>query len=215
MSNPPRPRRILHAVLAVVVGVTTAACVYDPDQRCGPAMSYVEAAKACVCNSNAAPVPGGCQVCPADEVAVAGKCGCAAGQTKDANNMCVTVAGLGDACDTASSPCTSTQYSYCAASGAGTAGTCTKTCGTDNDCDAAFTCADWEAQPYCRTFTGAGDPCASAADCTGDAKYCDSFQSHKCIVQNCSLVDNDCPRAQVCCDFSSFGLGTLCAGACQ
>jgi hypothetical protein len=178
-------------------------------------MTYAEAAKACVCDSNAVAVPGGCQVCAADEVPVSGKCDCAAGQTKNADHVCVTVAGLGDACDTGTSSCTSAQYSYCAASGAGTAGTCTNQCTTDNDCDSSYTCADWKSPAYCRTFTGVGDACASSADCTRDAKYCDTFQTHTCVVSNCSLTDNDCPRGSMCCDFSAFGLGTLCAGACQ
>src|SRR3954468_17713942 len=187
MQTPLRPRRIFHAVLAMVLGANIGACVYDADHRCGPALTYAPAVKACVCDSNAAAVPGGCQVCAADEVPVAGKCGCAAGQTKNADNVCAAVTGLGDSCDTAAAPCTSTEYPYCAVRGAGTAGTCTKRCTTDNDCAAVYTCADWEAQPYCRTFDGVGDPCGSSADCTRDAKYCDTFQTHTCVVQGCSL----------------------------
>lgn len=215
MAYRPRPGRILQAVLAVAIGATTSACVYDSDRRCGPAMTYVEATRTCVCDSNAVAEPGGCRACAADEIPVMGKCGCPAGQTKNADNVCSVVAGLGDPCDTATSPCTSAEYSYCAVDGAGTAGTCTKTCATDADCGSAYTCADWETQPYCRTFEGLGDTCASSADCTGDARYCDTFQTHTCVVSDCSLTDHDCPRSTMCCDFSAFGLGTLCAGACQ
>jgi hypothetical protein len=216
MPNPPRPCRVLYyAVVSVVLGGIIGGCLYDPDHRCGPAMTFVDAAKTCVCDSNAVAVTGGCKVCASDEVPVAGKCGCAAGQTKNADNVCAAVTGLGDACDTATQPCTNPQYSYCAVKAAGTAGTCTKTCGSDTDCDSSYTCADWEAQPYCRTFEGVGDSCASSADCTKDAQFCDTFQTHTCVIQGCSLTDQDCPRNSLCCDFSGFGLGTLCAGACQ
>ena len=191
-----------------------AACVYDSRQRCGAAMTFVEAANTCVCDPDAVAVPGGCHVCAADEVAVDGTCGCAPGQTKSTAGVCVTVAGLGDPCEAGSAPCTDATYSYCAVRAGETAGTCTKRCATNADCDAAYTCATWDAEPACRTFEGVGDSCASAADCTGDANFCDTFQTHTCGIAGCSLTANDCPRGSMCCDFSSFGLGTLCAGAC-
>jgi hypothetical protein len=178
-------------------------------------MTYVAAAKSCVCDSDAVAVPGGCQRCAADEVPQGTKCGCAAGKTKSADNVCVTIAGLGDPCDTTGAPCTDATYSYCDVRGAATTGTCTKLCAGNTDCGAAYTCATWEAQPYCRTFEGLGASCASSADCVGDAKFCDTFQTHSCVVSGCSLTANDCPRGLLCCDFSGFGLGNLCAGACQ
>ena len=210
--------RIPRAACCAVVVLTALAgsgCLFDSEKRCGPAMTYVTAANACVCDSDAIAVPGGCQVCAADEVPSGGKCACAPGKTKSADNICVTVAGLGDACDTASAPCTDATYSYCAVDGSGTAGTCTKQCASNTDCGATYTCARWEAQPYCRTFDGVGATCATSADCTGDAKYCETAQSHVCLISGCSLTANDCPRDLTCCDFSNFGLGTLCAGACQ
>jgi hypothetical protein len=202
-------------LIAALIGPLLEACVYDPDRRCGPAMTYLAATETCVCNSNAVPVPGGCRACAADEVTSGGKCACPAGQTKNTQGVCATVAGLGDPCDTQSAPCTDATYSFCATKGSGTSGTCTRTCTGNADCEAAYTCATWDAHPYCRTFAGLGDRCASPADCTGDAAYCDTFQSHTCIVSGCSLTTNDCPRDQTCCDFSGFGLGNLCAGACQ
>lgn len=203
------------AVLLALIGSIAGACVYDPGRRCGPAMTYLAAAEICVCDSDAVPVTGGCKRCAADEVVSGGTCACPPGETKNAQGACATVAGLGEACDTASSPCTDATYSYCATRGSATAGTCTRPCGSNADCDAAYTCATWEATPYCRTFDGLGDSCTSSADCTGDARYCDTVQTHGCVVSGCSLTDNDCPRGQTCCDFSVYGLGTLCAGACQ
>jgi hypothetical protein len=198
---------------AAVIALAISACLYNPDQRCGSAMHFVDAANACVCDSNAVAVAGGCKRCAADEVPGTAGCACPAGQTKDASNVCITVAGLGDACDTASNPCRDATYSYCAASGSGTAGTCTKACTSSNDCDAAYTCATWEAHPYCRTFSGVGNSCTGQGDCTGDANFCDSFQTHTCIISGCDLVKNDCPRGMICTDFSSFQLPNLCAGA--
>jgi len=214
MLNSPRRSRALFLLVTVALACVVTACIYDPNDRCGPAMTYVSASNSCVCDGNAIAVPGGCQVCAADEVAQGTKCGCAAGKTKDANNVCVAVAGLGDPCDT-SAACHDHTYSYCAHRTGGSAGSCTKTCTTNNDCDPAYTCATWEAQPYCRTFDGVGAACTTSADCMGDANFCDTFQTHQCGISGCSLTANQCPRGTMCCDFSAYGLGTLCAGACQ
>jgi hypothetical protein len=198
---------------AAVIALAISACLYNADQPCGPAMHFVEAANACACDSGAVAVAGGCKQCATDEVAGATGCGCAAGQTKNSSNVCVRVAGLGDACDTGSAPCTDAVYSYCATKGSDTAGTCTWSCTGNMDCDAAYTCASWEAHPYCRTFSDVGKPCMAAGDCTGDANFCDTFQTHSCIISGCDLVKNDCPRGMTCSDFSNFGLPNLCAGA--
>jgi hypothetical protein len=200
---------------ATLIAIAASGCVYDSSERCGPAMTFVEAVNACVCDANAVPVPGGCQACAPDEVPSGGECACAAGQTKSADNVCVAVAGLGDPCNATTAPCTDTTYSFCAIKSGGTAGTCTKACGSNDDCSTAYTCATWESHPFCRTFEGFGASCAGPADCTGDAAFCDSFMTHTCIVAGCSLTANECPRGTMCCDLSRFGLGTLCAaGAC-
>jgi hypothetical protein len=196
--------------------VVTGGCLYDSGDRCGPAMVYDTSLDACVCAPNAIVTGLGCTACADDEVIVAGKCGCASGYAKDASNVCEPVSGLGDACGSAGD-CSNPQYGYCAPSTAGeTAKTCTSTCGSDADCGAAYTCAVWEATPYCRQWSGLGQSCTGSADCAGDdASYCDTYQTHSCIVQGCSLSSDDCPRGTTCCDFSSYGLGTLCAEACQ
>jgi hypothetical protein len=203
----------LHAALWFAVLAMTA-CVYDSAQRCGSAMTFVEASNSCVCNPGAVAVAGGCQLCASDEVAADGKCACAAGKTKSAEDVCVTVAGLGDPCDASGAPCTDATYSYCAMRSGAAEGVCTKRCAANADCDAAYTCATWDAEPACRTFEGVGNACASPADCTGDANFCDTIQTHSCGIAGCSLTDNNCPRGSTCCDFSAYGLGTLCAGAC-
>jgi hypothetical protein len=210
MSKSPSKSRAVLGSLAALAGLVAGACVYDAGQRCGPAMMFVEAANACVCDSNAIAVAGGCQPCAADEVPAAGTCACPAGQTKSANNVCVAVSGFGLACDTATAPCADATYSYCAAAGAGTAGTCTKACASNTDCDTVYTCATWGPHPYCRTFAGVGVTCTSSADCVGDAKFCETFQTHSCVVAACSLTANDCPRGSRCVDYSGYGLPNIC-----
>lgn len=191
-----------------------AACFDDAD-RCGPNMTYDSERAECLCAPNAITAEGGCKACAADEVVVAGACGCAAGEAKNDAGVCAAVAGLGDTCG-ADAPCTDATYSICAPSTAGTtSGTCTKSCTSDADCGATYTCATWEAQPYCREFSGLGKSCSGQADCANqDAALCDVIQSHACIVQGCSLSANDCPRDMTCCDLSNFGVGTACLLEC-
>jgi hypothetical protein len=185
-------------------------CLYNADTPCGPAMDFDAASGVCVCQPDAISTGTGCTACAADEVVVDGACACPAGEAKDAADVCVVAHGLGDACQS-DADCTSAMYGRCAPTD-----TCTNACASDADCGGSFTCAVWEPRPYCRAWSGLGDTCTSNADCVGtDAVFCDTYQSHTCIVQGCSLTADDCPRDNTCCDFSSYGLGTLCAGACQ
>lgn len=198
--------------LSILVLVAAGGCVYDANNLCGQYMTYDAALEACVCVDNAIVEDLGCAPCPADEVVIAGACGCAPGSAKSAADVCERIAGLGDPCESASD-CTSSTYAYCAPGVAGS--TCTSTCEDDTDCADAYTCATWEPQPYCREFVGLGASCVSSADCAEtDATFCDTYESHTCIVAGCSLDNGACPRGTMCCDFSQYGFGTLCAAAC-
>ncbi len=169
-------------------------------------MSFASDLGVCVCNDNAVSSEGSCLACGADEVVVSNMCSCPAGTTKNAAGVCAEVAGLGTACD-AANPCESTMYGFCWDHNG--KGTCTQTCATDTDCPAAYTCADWEPTPYCRTFTGYGATCTTQEACsTFDADFC---VQGRCVIQGCRLDVSDCPRGTQCCDFSNFGVGTLCA----
>lgn len=204
---------VFQRLVTGVVCMLASACFDDAD-RCGPSMSYDAARAECLCAPNAIAVEGGCQACADDEVVVAGACACAAGEAKNADGRCAAVTGLGDACG-AAQPCTDTVYAYCAPATAGaTSATCTKRCTQDADCGAAYTCAIWEPEPYCRAFAGLGDPCSAQSECTGDAKLCDTVQSHECLVGGCSLTANDCPRDTQCCDLSVYGAGNVCMPGC-
>jgi hypothetical protein len=198
--------------ILVLVLVAAAGCVYDASDRCGPNMIFVAKLEACLCADNAIVEDLGCKACEPDEVVIAGACGCAPGSAKSADDVCERIAGLGDACASAGD-CTNPAYAYCAPGVAGS--TCTSTCDDDAGCGDAYTCATWEPQPYCRQFVGLGMSCTSSADCAAtDATFCDTYQSHTCIVAGCSLDNGACPRGTMCCDFSQYGFGTLCAAAC-
>jgi len=206
-----RRRRYRYLFLATALS----GCLYDASDRCGPAMKFAPELATCVCDDNAVATGLGCVPCASDEVVVSGACACPAGATKNADHVCERVVGLGDPCADATS-CTSEMYSMCAPDTAGTAaGTCTSGCASDADCGGAYTCATWEAVPYCRPFAGLGKTCGTSADCAdSDAQFCDTFQTHTCIVAGCTLGTDNCPRGSMCCDFSAYGLPTLCAEAC-
>jgi len=201
-------------LLLCVWAVLASACFAD-SERCEPGMSYNAERNVCTCAANAVAIEGGCLACASDEVVLADGCGCAAGETKNDASICAVAPGLGDPCS-AAQPCTDTTYNHCAPASAGsTAGTCTTTCASDADCGSTRTCATWEAQPYCRDFSGVGESCAMDGDCAGfDAQSCDTYRTHTCKVKGCSVDTDDCPRDSTCCDLSAFGVGTVCLEMC-
>jgi hypothetical protein len=197
-------------VLAVcAIARVLGGCVYDPDSNaCDTNMHYERALGVCVCNADAVAQAGGCKTCAPDEVVVGPACACAAGETKNSANLCAPVPGLGSTCTTTSS-CTEAPYDYCAVRDG--IGSCTKKCAIDTDCPDSYVCADWEPIPSCRTYTGYGATCTAADGCASyDANFC--ISGH-CVVHGCTVGVDDCPRDTKCCDFSSFGIGTLCAPA--
>jgi hypothetical protein len=198
---------LLRLALAATLATTSTGCLDSfLEPACGSYMYYDPEVAACLCDDNAIPVPLGCQPCAADEVVVGTQCACPPGQTKDAADLCVAVPGLGDTCDE-THPCTDAVYDTCAETSVD-AYTCTHACGIDDDCPAAYTCADWESAPYCREFTGVGNACAGPADCAGlDADFC---AQGLCVVDGCTVGVEECPRGMACCDLSEFGIGTLC-----
>jgi hypothetical protein len=60
---------------ALLILITAAACVYDADRRCGPAMRFDVGLDACVCEDTAVVDGLGCKACAEDEIAVDGSCG--------------------------------------------------------------------------------------------------------------------------------------------
>jgi hypothetical protein len=199
---------VLGAALAVLGG-----CTVDEADQCGPDMAYSEEQRICLCVDSAIEVAGGCQACAESEVVdrANNECICPEGQVRVDGEVCQAIAGLGDQCNGNDLTCEDTIYTVCAMSEDAATGYCTKPCAEDAECDDAYTCADWEEEPYCRSFTGQGQACESDADCAGnDAAACDTIQSHTCLVAGCSLELDDCPRGTGCCDLSIYGAGTLC-----
>lgn len=123
---------------------------------------------------------------------------------------------LGRMCDPAVPSCDS-EYPTCHAS-EDSAGYCTNECATSEECTGGFVC-DTSTEPgYCqRPPTGVGRSCASSADCASfEATYCETLQSHVCLVEGCTKSPNTCFQGQDCCDLTVVGLPTLCvpAGTC-
>jgi hypothetical protein len=85
------------------------------------------------------------------------------------------------------------------------AGRCERAPAEDAACAMDTNCDDVEPP------TGVGLECTSDADCAGtDATYCETLVSHACVVQGCSVEENDCFEGNECCDLSAFGMPTLC-----
>lgn len=155
-------------------------CLYDPSDRCGMGQDYDDDKKACVCVPGTVPDGTGCKPVPQ---------------------------GLGAACMPAMSSCPDPKYPSCQMAKDST-GYCTKAgCATNDDCPPKFTCATWEAVPYCqRAPTGLSKKCQASSDCAGqDADFCEGFVSHSCQVSGCNVAKNDCHTGTICCDLARLG----------
>ena len=169
----------------------------------------------CVCEPQSATTATGCQPCGAHEVPGATGCVCEAGYVKPEGGVCeLAPMGLGTACET-SAQCTDAAYGQCV-NGSDGKGYCTNACTSPEDCTGGYACDG----AVCRKPPeGLGKSCTSDAECAGtEATYCDTFQSHSCLVQGCSLAPDNCFTGWECCDLSAFGvLQPLCIpqGACS
>src|SRR6187402_947391 len=163
---PPRSKYRYAAALFALLGAMPSACVYDSSDRCGPNQVMFEDLR-CVCDTNFT-------------MNAAGVC--------EANKM-----GLGAACNP-SAPCTDPQYTHCEA-GADGSGYCTKAdCTVPEDCTEGYACDVSVTPSVCRRPpAGLAMSCTSDADCAGtEATYCDTFQSHSCLVQGCTVAPDNC-----------------------
>lgn len=204
--------RLLPAVL-VIAGL--GACLYDPDDPCSPNQEL----KGGVCRCEPGAVPDGegrgCTPCGANEVAAGLACMCAEGYARvDEDRPCERLpAGLGAPCGAEGLACADPDYDYCRATGS-TSGYCTSTgCETSADCPPLHACEQDGDVRFCeRPPTGQGMACASSEDCAGlEASYCETFQTHVCLVPDCTVEPDSCHEGWECCDLSSLGLDeTLC-----
>jgi hypothetical protein len=205
------PRHVLLALTPLIAAFQ--GCIFDADDRCGEGQVIYGDDVRCVCAEGATWTEEGCVPCGENEVPDATGCTCESGfvrPTPDA--ACEPVPGLGDDCDTESVPCTEPDYPYCQVV-SGTAGYCTASdCTTSSDCPAGYACETSGSPRFCkRPPVGAGESCESSADCAGtEATFCETFTTHQCLVEGCSLAPDDCFEGNTCCDLSQFGLPTVC-----
>jgi hypothetical protein len=216
---PPPAKYRLAAALFALLGVMPSACTYDPSDRCGPHQVMYEDLR-CVCDAHSATTATGCVPCGADEVPGATGCTCKPGYSKsEEGGACEpTPMGLGTACEV-STGCSDPRFNHCEP-GADGKGYCTETgCSSSADCTGGYACDALVTPSVCRRPPlGLAMSCTSDADCAGtEATYCDTFQSHSCLVQGCSLMPDNCFSGWECCDLSMYGIAQpLCIpqGAC-
>lgn len=191
------------------------ACIVE-DNRCSA--HQVRAADntfySCVCASGyvVSSEGYGCVACAEHEEAVAGKCECSVGYARASDTgRCEAQVGsaLGSACSE-SEPCSGANP-YCAESKDGAFCT-TRGCARNDDCPNGWRCLEADGEKYCgKPPSGFGMNCMSNADCeVTEAHYCETFQSHTCIVNGCAAHPADCPSQFVCCDLSTLIGQSLC-----
>jgi hypothetical protein len=211
-------KRLITLVLSsVLLGVVPAGCVYDPDQRCGPHQQLLPADR-CACEAGYVPGDNGCVACGEDERESNGECVCAAGYARPAQGAaCAPIpAELGAACDADSAPCPDGEYPLCHAT-KGSAGYCTNACASSDECDGGYRCHVDGAEGFCRRPPlGYGDSCETDQDCAaGEATFCETIQSHLCLVPCAAGQTAACFEGEVCCDYAVFNPVCVPADACS
>jgi hypothetical protein len=198
--------------ILLVFSLSGAGCLSE--DVCSPHQRVDEALR-CSCIEGTIPPASGtgdCIPCGEHEHVSAAACVCDEGYARaSAGEACTLIpSGLGVACS-ATQTCVDAEYHLCHGVGDG-AGYCTTTCGTGGECPAGYTCTADGSSSYCRRPpTGLGETCQSSADCSGyEASFCETFVSHVCLVQGCTLGGSDCYAGASCCDLSRFGMPTLC-----
>ncbi len=201
--------------LGALLSVAPTACVYDGDERCGPHQVLLSADR-CACEPGFVPGTAGCIPCGDNERESNGACVCVDGYARGSEAaVCEAIPQeLGGACDPDTSPCTSKDYTLCHVPNDG-AGYCTNACSSSADCDGGYLCHEAGADSYCRRPpVGHGDACKTSADCSGEATFCETIQSHLCLVP-CSAGNTDvCFEGEVCCDFVLFNPICVPSNAC-
>lgn len=119
-------------------------------------------------------------------------------------------ASLGEACETDMSCAESAPH--CTSTAAGD-GYCTITgCAANADCTAGWSCELDAGMHFCkRPPTGQGEHCDTSADCAAyESTFCETLQSHTCLLEKCATHENTCPNEWSCCDLTSLIGASLC-----
>jgi hypothetical protein len=187
-------------------------CLFDSGNRCDEGQKFDSAAGLCVCDETLNKIAGdhGCVSCGEHEVAANDACGCETGYVRTDGKCQLVPEALGAAC-TGDAECADATYGTCHIL-ADRTGYCTNAeCTSDADCSGGYACNLTATPSYCeRPPAGAGMSCGSDADCAGTAAtFCETFQTHVCYVEGCSLTENDCFPGKECCDLTAQSFGTI------
>lgn len=207
------------ALLALASLAGASSCLFKASDRCDPGQVYDADAGLCVCDEKQNKIAGdhGCIECGANATAKNDVCTCDEGFTGDGMTCIEKPKALGADCKT-DSDCKDDTYGTChllnADSGYCTNSGCTSV--NDQSCSAGYACNSSASPGYCqRPPSGAGMSCTNNSDCeNGEATYCESFKTHQCFVQDCSLIANDCFPGKECCDLGPLSGGIVKAHIC-
>lgn len=167
-DSPPARRRGWGRVFLVttVSLISVAACVYDPDQRCGPGQVLeTDGSESCVCAKGHASTPTGCVLCQANEEAGPAGCVCKVGFGRaNPTAACAPcgeseIVGATGACECAPGFAKAAANAPCAAAPAG----------QGTSCDAASAPCTDATHNYCHVTPGTTGYCTTQA-CTSDAE---------------------------------------------
>jgi hypothetical protein len=138
-------------------------------------------------------------MCGANEDAQNGNCVCIPGYAKAMEGAVCEIAAVGAAC-TGDEGCPA-SFPYCATDG--TDRYCSVQGCSPTSCPSGYACEQGSAATYCGKLpVGLGEACTSDADCTKEAKFCDTMMSHKCVLKDCVTKAITCPGFYGCCDLS-------------
>ena len=206
---------LVASILSVLAfGSAAPSCILS-DSRCDAHQrQYDLGLHTCVCEAGyvLSPRGYGCVPCGKNEEPKNDECVCKSGFTRaSATADCEEVAGsvLGAECD-AEKPCNDPNP-YCAESEESPYCT-TRGCTRNDDCPMDWRCGTAGDERFCqKPPPGFGMPCQSSADCAGtEATFCETLQTHMCIVSNCAGHPSDCPSQSSCCDLTALIGTSLC-----
>jgi hypothetical protein len=196
------------AAWLVLTAASVGACIYDEDARCGPHM-VVSEVDACECETGYVLVGKECITCPENEHVQGAGCVCDDGFARAVEGAaCSELPTSGPGADCAANACMGSEFSECVEAPNGDQYCTSRGCTESSDCPEGFACRASAEGSYCqRTPVGMASPCEVEQDCAGyEATFCETLISHSCLVQGCSLSQNDCFEGWDCCDVTAYGM---------
>lgn len=205
------------ARMALCVSLLTSGCLIEEgNAACSKGQIEVdeEGAHYCLCAPDSVIDDDGvgCKACGENEQAQRDECVCREGYVRT-GGVC-SASSLGAPC-TSSDGCAS-DFPICVIDDAG--GYCSSQgCTSSSDCQPTWFC---ETATCKKPPPGYRQACESPADCAGTAAtFCDSFQTHSCLIEGCG-AGAPCPGDWSCCRIELLGVSLcvepagLTSGAC-